>query len=29
MESMLFDARRQARDSEMQVLQQCHFIPQG
>jgi hypothetical protein len=28
-ESMLFDAKRQARDSEMQVLWQCHFIPQG
>jgi hypothetical protein len=28
-EFMLFDARRQARDNEMQVLRQCHFIPQG
>jgi hypothetical protein len=28
-ESMLFDARRQARDSEMQVFWQCHFIPRG
>jgi hypothetical protein len=28
-ESMLFDAKRQARDNEMQVLWQCHFIPQG
>jgi hypothetical protein len=27
-ESMVFDARGQARESGMQVLQQCYFIPQ-
>ncbi len=27
-ESMVFDARRQAKESEMQVLWQCYFILQ-
>ncbi len=28
-ESTVFDARGQAREGGMQVLQQCHFISQG
>ncbi len=27
--SMVFDAKRQAKEGGMQVLQQCYFIPQG
>jgi hypothetical protein len=27
-ESMVFDARGQAKEGGMQVLQQCYFIPQ-
>jgi len=26
--SMVFDAKRQAKEGGMQVLQQCYFIPQ-
>ncbi len=28
-ESMVFDAKRQAKEGGMQVLLQCYFIPQG
>ncbi len=28
-ESMVFDAKGQAKEGGMQVLQQCYFIPQG
>jgi hypothetical protein len=28
-ESMVFDVEGQVRESGMQVLQQCYFIPQG
>jgi len=28
-ESMVFDAKGQAKEGGMQVLQQCYFMPQG
>ncbi len=28
-ESLVFNVRGQAREGGMQVLQQCHFVPQG